>query len=242
MLVKKKAYNLNMWLPNPFFVGWGDKELSIQKTDVLMVSRLDAASPEIVKRIINDTVEAEAEGLSGTAYFDARWPYPDKEEISGYALYDRSIHRTSAIISKKTQLNVILNDNDALFQRGEAPNAALYCGWYSLTNYVDAFTWQKGSVGFHIASSECTTLKNETSRAWCKKMLDNGVAATVGPVGEPYVQSFPMPEIFFDLLSEGYLSLAESYLVSLPYLSWKMVLVGDPLYHLSVKKPTAPET
>jgi uncharacterized protein (TIGR03790 family) len=241
MLVKKENYSLNMWLPNPFFLGWGDKASQIQKSEVVMVSRLDAASPDIVKRIINDTIEAEAEGLSGTAYFDARWPYPEKENISGYALYDRSIHRASTAISKKTRLNVVLNDNNALFQRGEAPNAALYCGWYSLATYVDAFTWQKGSVGLHIASAECTTLKKQDSTVWCKKMLDNGVAATVGPVGEPYVQSFPMPEIFFDFLAEGYLSLAESYLVSLPFLSWKMVLVGDPLYYVNIEKKAPPD-
>jgi len=61
-------------------------------------------------------------------------------------------------------------------------------------------------------------------------MLEKGVAATIGPVGEPYVQAFPVPEIFFGYLVDGYLSLAESYLISTPYLSWKMVLVGDPLY------------
>jgi len=61
-------------------------------------------------------------------------------------------------------------------------------------------------------------------------MLEKGVAATIGPVGEPYVQAFPVPEIFFGYLVDGYLSLAECYLISTPYLSWKMVLVGDPLY------------
>ena len=67
-------------------------------------------------------------------------------------------------------------------------------------------------------------------------MLDKGIAATIGPVGEPYVQSFPMPEIFFDYLTQGHLTLAECYLISLPYLSWKMVLVGDPLYKLNLGK------
>jgi uncharacterized protein (TIGR03790 family) len=89
-------------------------------------------------------------------------------------------------------------------------------------------------VGFHIASSECATLKGKNSQVWCKKMLDKGIAATIGPVGEPYVQSFPVPEIFFHYLTEGYLTLAESYLISLPYLSWKMVLIGDPLYRLNL--------
>jgi len=61
-------------------------------------------------------------------------------------------------------------------------------------------------------------------------MLEKGVAATVGPVGEPYVQAFPVPEVFFAALLDGRLSLAECYAVSTPFLSWKMVLIGDPLY------------
>jgi len=61
-------------------------------------------------------------------------------------------------------------------------------------------------------------------------MLEKGVAATIGPVYEPYVESFPVPEIFFSLLIDGYLSLAECYFISTPFLSWQMVLIGDPLY------------
>ena len=235
MLVKKDAYDLNMWIKNPYFLGWKNQDLPMKKSDVLMVSRLDGATPDIVKRIITDSIEAEKEGLGGTAYFDARWKDPGDKEVSGYSLYDRSIHRASRLISQKTPLKVILNDDRTLFQKGESPNAAFYCGWYSLAKYVDAFTWQKGSVGFHIASSECATLKRNDSQVWCKKMLDYGVAATIGPVGEPYVQSFPLPEIFFNFLAEGYLTLAESYLVSLPYLSWKLVLVGDPMYKVNLK-------
>jgi hypothetical protein len=52
----------------------------------------------------------------------------------------------------------------------------------------------------------------------------------IGPVAEPYVQAFPVPEIFFGMLVDGYLTLAECYMVSVPFLSWQMVLVGDPLY------------
>ena len=61
----------------------------------------------------------------------------------------------------------------------------------------------------------------------------------IGPVGEPYVQSFPLPEIFFNFLTKGKLTLAESYLVSLPYLSWKQVLVGDPLYRVKTNPDSA---
>ena len=236
MLVRKDEYTLNFWLPNPFFLPWRSQKTAIGKSDVIMVSRLDGADPSIVKRIVNDSIEAETNGLSGTAYFDARWKDPGQKKVSGYGLYDKSIHNSAGRL-EKNGLTVVLDDKQTLFQPGDCPNAALYCGWYSLANYVDAFTWEKGAVGYHIASSECATLKRKNSNVWCKKMLDNGIAATIGPVGEPYVQSFPMPEIFFDFLTKGKLTLVESYLVSLPYLSWKQVLVGDPLYRVKINNP-----
>ncbi|WP_321495913.1 TIGR03790 family protein [uncultured Desulfobacter sp.] len=237
MLVKKEGYKLNFWLPNPFFLPWRSQKTTISQSDVIMVSRLDGADTGVVKRIVNDSIEAETKGLSGTAYFDARWKDPGQKKVSGYGLYDKSIH-VAADHLKQERMKVVLDDTQELFQPGDCPNAALYCGWYRLARYIDAFTWAKGSVGYHIASSECQTLKNPNSQVWCKKMLDKGVAATIGPVGEPYVQSFPLPEIFFDYLTRGKLTLAESYLVSLPYLSWKQVLVGDPLYRIKLKNPS----
>ena len=99
-----------------------------------------------------------------------------------------------------------------------------------VSDQMDAFDWQPGAVGFHIASGECTTLKQPGSQVWCKRLLEDGVAATLGPVGEPYVNGFPLPDLFFSFLADGYLTLAECYLVSQPYLSWKMILLGDPLY------------
>ena len=60
-------------------------------------------------------------------------------------------------------------------------------------------------------------------------MLEKGVAATVGPVAEPYLESFPAPEAFFGCLLDGG-ALVECYMVSNPFWSWRMVLIGDPLY------------
>jgi uncharacterized protein (TIGR03790 family) len=88
----------------------------------------------------------------------------------------------------------------------------------------------QGAVGFHIASSACSTLKKEESRVWCKVMLEKGVTATLGPVFEPYVETFPVPDIFFGLLIKGSFTLAECYALSNPFWSWQMVLIGDPLY------------
>jgi uncharacterized protein (TIGR03790 family) len=230
-LILEDNYPLNGWIKNPYFLGFKNQKNDIPKDKVIMVSRLDGPNVETVKRIINDSIEIEKTGLKGTAYFDARWKDSGKKKVTGYAAYDKSIHKAAKNLSNKNKLNVILDDNPELFQPGDCPDAALYCGWYSHHQYIDAFEWVKGSVGYHIASSECSTLKNKKSQVWCKRMIEEGVAATIGPVGEPYLQSFPVPEMFFGLLAEGYLSLVECYTLSLPFLSWQMVLIGDPLYN-----------
>jgi len=131
----------------------------------------------------------------------------------------------------------VFDNQPGLFPSGACPNAALYCGWYSLANYIDAFGWQKGAVGFHVASSEASTLRRPESNVWCKRMIEEGVAATLGPVEEPYLASFPLPDIFFPLLMSGKLSLLEVYFRSIPYLSWRQVLIGDPLYMPFKKRP-----
>ncbi len=92
MLVLADDYPLSMWVANPFFVGFKDKKPTLFKNDVIMVSRLDAPSGEIVRRMIDDAVAAEEKGSTGKAYIDARWPDPKETQLFGYALYDKSIH------------------------------------------------------------------------------------------------------------------------------------------------------
>lgn len=229
MLAKVSGYSLANWIENPYFIGFQGKKNSLKKDDVLLVSRLDGPDEATVYRLIDDALAAEEAGLKGKAYFDARWPLPENlTNLDGYALWDASIHRSAEQVAKR--MEVRLDAEPSLFSEGAAPAAALYCGWYSLGKYIDSFRWVRGAVGYHIASSECTTLKKDDSEVWCLQMLKHGAAATIGPVYEPYVQAFPLPELFFAALTEGYLNLGESYLVSLPYISWQMVLVGDPLY------------
>ncbi|MEJ2640925.1 MAG: TIGR03790 family protein [Desulfosarcinaceae bacterium] len=230
-LVRVGDYERRGWLPNPYYLGYRAQKLKLDKDRVLMVSRLDGPSAKVVRRMIDDSLAAEEKGLTGNACVDARWPAPKaKQSLHGYARYDASLHQWAAHLAVSWPGERFFDETAALFGPGACPDTALYCGWYSLGRYVDAFTWRPGAVAYHIASGECTTLKRAGSRVWCKRLLEEGVAATLGPVYEPYVQAFPLPSLFFGLLTEGYLTLAECFQVSLPYLSWQMVLVGDPLY------------
>ena len=235
-LAKKSGYPLQGWLANPYFLGFQGQKGQLAKDEVVLVSRLDGPDASTARRIIDDSLAAEKEGLQGRACFDARWRRPaESKGLGGYARYDLSLHR--AADAAASRLPTTLDQGEALFAAGSCPDAALYAGWYSLGRYVDAFSWSRGSIGYHIASSECDTLRNRKSSVWCLKMLEKGVAATIGPVYEPYVQGFPLPELFFGLLLEGEFTLGEAYLLSLPFISWQMVLVGDPLYRPFSPRP-----
>jgi uncharacterized protein (TIGR03790 family) len=148
-----------------------------------------------------------------------------------YGDYDQSLRDLAQFLKDQTQLDVVLNNEEKLFQPGECPRTALYCGWYSLANYVDAFEWQPGAVGYHLASGEAATLRDPKSNVWCKRMLEKGVCATLGPTFEPYLIAFPRPLDFFVTLLSGKFTLAETNARTIPHSSWVMTLVGDPLYN-----------
>lgn len=239
-LVDAGDYPLQGWQMNPSFLGYRGQNIENMPAMSYMIARLDGPDPESVKRIIDDSLAAEGNGLKGSACFDARWPRPGPEKagtLKGYHYYDNSIYMAADKVRKSEVVNVVINDVPELFQPGECPAAALYSGWYRRANYLDAFDWQPGAVGYHIASSECGSLKSEKFNGWCLGMLRDGAAAVIGPVEEPFVQAFPPPELFFSLLIDGHYSLVESFALSVPFRSWRMILVGDPLYRPFKNRP-----
>ncbi|MBL7031952.1 MAG: TIGR03790 family protein [Nitrospira sp.] len=219
------GHQLSGWLPNPEYI-FNRERYKKDIGRVFMVSRLDAPSPELAEGLVRTAIEVEQTGLSGKVYLDAR----GKTGKDAYGRFDEDIRRT-AMILEKGSMPVVLDNKARLFRRGEAPSAALYCGWYSHKNYVDAFEWSKGAVGYHVASSEAVSLHNPKRKYWVKSMIEKGVIASIGPVSEPYLSAFPPPSIFFPLFMSGEYTLVEVFAMTNPFLSWQMILVGDPLYN-----------
>ncbi len=232
-LVLVKKYPLAGWMPNPYFLPRQGEKNRLSKNSVLLVSRLDAPDTQTVRRMIDDSLAAERRGLRGIGYFDARGmvQQSDRERQGslegGYKRYDLSLLRAAEKVEEK--MAVVLDNTPELFAERSCPDAALYCGWYSYGRYIPSFAWQKGAIGYHLASAECVSLHQEGVSYWCPQLLVHGAAATIGPVSEPYVEGFPLPEIFFAMLMQG-MSVGEAYLASLPFVSWQMVLLADPLY------------
>jgi hypothetical protein len=69
-----------------------------------------------------------------------------------------------------------------------------------------------------------------SERGWVHGLLNDGVVATMGAVDEPFLQAFPHPDEFFELLLTGKLTLAEVYWKTTPMASWMLSMIGDPLY------------
>ena len=194
----------------------------------LMVMRLDGPTEESVDRIILSSLKVEGEGLKGRVVLDGRGIRAN----DGYGRYDASIRSLAGLLRSRTDLELTFDDTEPLIQPGpEAPkDVAIYCGWYSLRNYVPAFTFAEGAVGFHVASLELVSLRGLDEKGWVRNLIDNGVAASLGAVAEPYLHAFPPADEFFPLLMTGELTLAEVYWKTNPLTSWMNTCIGDPLY------------
>ncbi len=241
-LMMAGPYQTAGWLPNPFNLRFERLPvISEVRAKTLMVGRLDGPTPATARRLVDDALEVEKTGLSGVFYLDARG-LTGEATPGNYVWFDQHLLHLSDLLKKYSDMKVVLDKQPGVFPPGSCPDAALYCGWYSLGNYVPAFKWNKGAVGYHVASSEATTLKQPGAQVWCKRMLEEGVAATLGPVAEPYLVSFPLPDQFFPLLMTGKLTLLEVYFLTVPQVSWMQILIGDPLYqpfknHPAIRPP-----
>lgn len=227
-----KTYELNRWQPNPLY--WkAPQEVKNRFSNTLMTCRLDGPTVDMAKRLVDDAIEVEIKGLKGKAYFDARgigFNSKNLSDASGYGGYDESF-REAAILLKSAGMDVTLDDKSPLFEPNSCKEAALYSGWYSHANFIDCCSFVKGAVAWHLASSEAITLRNPMSKVWCPNLLQKGVAATLGPVSEPYTIGFPKPAEFFGFLITGKYTLVETYSRTIYLTSWMTVLVGDPLYN-----------
>jgi uncharacterized protein (TIGR03790 family) len=194
---------------------------------LLLVCRLDAPTPAIVRQMIEDSLGAEAKGLRGFTYIDARGVTEGPMMLG-----DRWFHN-AARDAREHGLPVILDNGPALFPPAyPMRNAAIYLGWYAehVTGPFarESFRFTPGAVALHLHSFSAVTLRDKTQN-WCAPLLAAGAAATLGNVYEPYLGLTPQPDIFAQRLREGF-TFAEAGYMSQRALSWMTTFVGDPLY------------
>ena len=213
-------------IPNPYFQSFRAIR-EFENPGILLVCRLDGPTPEIVRRMITDSIAAEKNGLWGRAYVDSSHRSAPGAEMGDKWMTDivDQLH--------KAGIPVALEDTPALFPDGYPMNdCALYYGWYAggITgpfNQPD-FRFVQGAVAAHIHSFSASTLR-DANAGWTAPLIARGAAASVGNVYEPYLQLTSQLNILNDRLLHGF-TFAESAYMSMQGLSWMSVVVGDPLY------------
>ncbi len=218
--------NISGALANPYYRSY--KPFADAGMPMLMlVCRLDAPTPEIVRRMIDDSIEAERTGLWGFAYVDARG-------MTGGGLGEGDQWLKNVADDTQRHGIPVIFDNSGELIPTVYPmrNAALYYGWYagdvSGPFTREDFRFVKGAVACHIHSFSAATIR-DAHRAWVGPLLAAGAAATTGNVYEPYLGLTPHLDILDERLRNGF-TFAESCYMAQRVVSWMTTFAGDPLY------------
>ncbi len=202
----------------------------------LLVGRLDAADDETVKRIINDTLKAEAEGLWGRAVVD--FALKDGAFMEGERWLGNSVK-----LFRDAGIPVYADRNkEILRNHWPLPDTILYFGWY--TDQCGGamggaeFKFKPGAIACHLHSFSAASLRTK-SEHWCGPLLDHGAAAVLGNVWEPYLTLTTHFDLMNARLLEGF-TLGEAAWSGTPVISWMNVVVGDPLYRPFPKERIQP--
>ncbi len=221
LLLGPPGLEMTAFVANP----WFEKE-AISSGDaqrVIKISRLDGPRKEDVLRLIDRSLQAEAEGLMGRAYIDSGGPHAKGDtwfeaarDLAQAAFFDTDFEGTKRVMGFEDRL--------------DAP--AIYMGWYRNHAYGP---WREarwsvppGAIGFHLHSFSATTVRSG-ERGWLGPLVQQGYCATFGNVYEPYLEYTHRPQVVLQqLLAGGYFG--DAIMQANPVLSWQTVAIGDPLY------------
>ncbi len=136
---------------------------------------------------------------------------------------------------------------------GEADSLLGYAGWGSNDGQYRrdfAFRWQPGALATTFVSSSARTFRKPdadwepgpaadsfrefggTTQSLITDLIESGATGVSGNAFEPYLDGCARPQVLFPAYVSGR-NLAEAFYLSLPYLSWQTVVVGDPLCRIS---------
>jgi uncharacterized protein (TIGR03790 family) len=222
-------------LVNPFYLCTNRAALNCTN-GILLVARLDGPTPEIAAHLVDKAMAAEATGLWGRAYVDARGLPPSD---TNYFLGDQWM-LGSADISRQLGFETEMDTNEATLPASfPMSHIGIYAGWYAF-DACGPFTAPKmefmpGAIAYHLNSFSADTLRS-TTHNWCGPLLAKGATCTMGCVYEPYLVFTPNIAFCLHALGDG-CTFGEAAWASQLALSWQTTVIGDPLYRPFNKTP-----
>ncbi len=230
------AHEIRGGLPNPFF-GMRDAPFTHPRFPMYLVCRLAAYDFEEVKGMIDRALAARNRGrvvidLNG----------PDDEPGNDW-LRNAALRLPSARVVFD-QTTSVLYDQRAVIG---------YAAWGSNDSHRKrrflGFQWLPGAIVTEFVSTDARTFArppdNWNTTTWHDKAhwfagspqslsadyIHEGATGVSGHVAEPYLGMTPRPDLVFPAYLGGR-TLAESYYLGIPALSWQNIVIGDPLCRL----------
>ena len=224
------------WVRNPFFMQ-RDAPFRHPQFPMYLVTRLAAYDMGEMKGLVDRALIARN---TGKFVIDAR---ADNDTPGNGWL------RTAALLLPKDR--VILDDSATVLKNQK--DVIGYASWGS--NDHDRkerflhFEWLPGAIMTEFVSTNGRTFKKPPDSwqigPWSDKSayfsgspqtltadyIHEGASGASGHVDEPYLSGCPRPEFVLPAYYEGR-TLAESYYLGIPNLSWMNVVIGDPLMRL----------
>ncbi|MBU1627508.1 TIGR03790 family protein, partial [bacterium] len=233
VLLDYDTYNLRGWLRNPYF--GADSNLDRSTIPIYLVNRLTAYDIDEDSNNIPDDVESYLQKSLYPPSDEGRFVLdvdPGRDNMGGYGVANDWL-REAANTLTQMGADVFLDETNDFLVNEE--NVAGYCSWGSNDTHTKNhgepyFTWVDGAIAATYVSTNARTFKYPPNYGQSMEadMLREGVTGVYGNVYEPYLDACARPHVLFPRYYIGY-NLAESYYMSLFYISWMEIVVGDPL-------------
>ena len=238
-LIGTPAIALVGHVPNPYYLD--QKRLSDAKFfsraafDIYLVTRLDGYTVDDVLKLID---RGSAPSTSGKIVLDQRGSLIDAGGDQWLAAAADRLRQSGA------GDRVVLEMTKAL-----AVTDGPVLGYYSWGSNDPSnrlrhfgFDFAPGAIGALFVSTDGRTFteppadwvpggtdkRNYGTQSLAGDLIRDGITGVAGHVSEPFLDATIRPQILFPAYLAGF-NLAESFYLSMPYLSWQTVVIGDPL-------------
>lgn len=216
---------------------------SFARYGICLVTRIAGSEREdafalIARGVAGDSLAKAGVGIEGQFLFDMRgtsrsegnqW-LAEAARLTGTYGADVALEATSVFIHEATDLAGYASwgSNDPEYRR------------------KTGFTWLPGALATNFVSTSARTLTKPpanwspgpsadpersfggSTQSLSTDLVHSGATGVSGNVYEPYLDGCVRPEILFPAYLQGR-TLAESFYLATPYLSWQGIVLGDPL-------------
>ena len=245
-------------LPNPYFLGDAPIEsarpFSHEAHDSFLVARLDGFTAADVQRLIASGVAA-GPAPAGRVVLDTRAePGPANDWLRAAAERLASMGLRGDRVVLDAGPGVVRGEREVIGyaswgstdpeHRRRSPDLAFVPGavatWFVGT---DGRTFTPPPEGWTVGTwSDRASFYAGSPESLAGDLVAAGVTGVAAHVAEPYLDGSVRPQILLPAYLAGF-SLAEAFHLALPHLSWRTLVVGDPLATVATRpgpRPVAP--